>query len=102
MKPSRTAGKYWILATLTAAASLTAMAGSPRGGGNDDNTSRIQRGKDIVPPGVTLNLTGKHRGMVWLGSYLVNTGGCIDCHSRPTYSPGGDPFLGQPERINAE
>jgi hypothetical protein len=62
----------------------------------------VKRGFDIVPPGVTLNLAGKNRQLVGLGSYIVNTSGCIDCHSHPTYSPGGDPFLGQPERINAE
>jgi hypothetical protein len=68
----------------------------------DDRDGRIQRGREIVPPGVILNLKGKHRGMVWLGSYIVNTSGCIDCHTHPTYSPGGDPFRAQPERVNAE
>jgi len=55
-----------------------------------------------LPPGVILNLKGKSRSMVWLGSYIVNTSGCIECHTHPAYSPGGDPFQGQPERVNAE
>jgi hypothetical protein len=89
----------WVaLALATAGASaLVAHAATL-----DDNDSRVQRGREIVPAGVVLNLQGKHRGMVWLGSYIVNTSGCADCHTHPTYSPGGDPFKGQPERINAE
>ncbi len=63
--------------------------------------SLIERGKQIVPPGVRLDLAGKNRPMVWLGSYIVNTSGCIDCHSHPTYLPGGDPFRGEPEVINS-
>jgi hypothetical protein len=80
--------------TGSAAADNTAMLG--------DTASRVVRGREIVPPGVILNLKGKSRSMVWLGSYIVNTGGCNDCHTHPSYSPGGDPFQGQPERVNAE
>ena len=49
-----------------------------------------------------LNLSEKNRFLVGLGSYIVNSSACIDCHSHPTYSSGGDPFKGEPERINAE
>lgn len=63
--------------------------------------SQIKRGFEIVPQGVALNLVGKNRALVGLGSYIVNTSGCIDCHSRPAYAPGGDPFKGQPEMVNA-
>jgi len=62
----------------------------------DDNDSRAQRGREIVPPGVILNLRGKQRNMVWLGSYVVNTSGCADCHTHPTYSPGGTPSRDNP------
>lgn len=62
---------------------------------------QIRRGYEIVPPGVKLNLQGKNRALVGLGSYIVNTSGCIDCHSHPSYLPGGDPFQGQGEIINA-
>ena len=71
--------------------------------GNDqgnDNQSRIQRGYEINP--VPLNLKGKNRALVGLGSYIVNTNGCNDCHTHPSYAPGHDPFLGQPEQINAD
>ena len=53
-----------------------------------------------MPPGVILNLAGKNRALVGLGSYIVNSGGCNDCHTHPSYLPTGDPFLGLPEMIN--
>src|SRR4051794_37409326 len=73
-------------------------------------SSQIQIGMDIAP--VRLDLTGKNRSLVGLGSYIVNAqGGCNDCHTwRSTtiapnfgsnYEEGGDPFLGQPEQIYA-
>ena len=40
--------------------------------------------------------------IIGLGSYIVNTGGCNDCHTNPSYVEGGDPFLGQPEQVNVE
>lgn len=64
----------------------------------DNDESLIQKGFDIAP--VPLNLKGKNRALVGLGSYIVNTGGCNDCHTNPSYAPGGDPFAGQPEQIN--
>lgn len=63
--------------------------------------SQIKRGVELVPPGVKLNLMGKNRLLVYLGSYIVNTSACIDCHSHPSYAPGGDPFQGQPEMIDS-
>ena len=75
--------------------------------------SQIQIGMNISP--VHLNLTGKNRSLVGLGSYIVNAqGGCNDCHTwrlttQPpdpnfgsNYEDGGDPFLGQPEQIYVE
>ena len=60
---------------------------------------RILRGFEIAP--VRLNLRGKNLALVGLGSYIVNgQGGCNDCHTAPPYAAGGDPFLGEPERIN--
>ena len=62
--------------------------------------SRIAIGFRIAP--VELNTRGKNRVLVGLGSYLVNAGGgCNDCHTHPSYAPGGDPFKGEPEVINA-
>ena len=62
--------------------------------------SEVQRGLAIAP--VELNLRGKNRSLVAKGSYIVNAqGGCNDCHTFPSYAPGGDPFKGEPEQINA-
>jgi hypothetical protein len=62
-------------------------------------SSRIKQGFNIAP--VTLNLKGKNRALVGLGSYLVNAaGGCNDCHTNPSYAPGGNPFSGEPKQIN--
>ena len=63
--------------------------------------SPIQQGRDIAP--VPLNTRGLNPALVRLGSYIVNAqGGCNDCHTAPPYAPGGDPFLGQPEVVNAD
>jgi len=67
---------------------------------DEHSESQIKRGFEIVPQGVHLNLAGKNRALVGLGSYLVNTSGCNDCHTHPEYLPGNNPFLGQPEMIN--
>lgn len=62
--------------------------------------ARIQRGFAIAP--VPLSLRGKDLALVGLGSYLVNAaGGCNDCHTNPSYAADGNPFQGQPTKINA-
>jgi hypothetical protein len=68
---------------------------------DDETESKIQRGFAIAP--VPLNLQGKNRALVGLGSYLVNgAGDCNGCHSGPSgeYAAGGDPFQGQPAVVN--
>jgi hypothetical protein len=61
--------------------------------------SRVAVGYRISP--VELRLRGKNRFLVGLGSYLVNAGGgCNDCHTHPSFAPGGDPFKGESEIIN--
>src|SRR5215510_5025390 len=61
--------------------------------------SRVAVGYRINP--VELRLRGKNRFLVGLGSYLVNAGGgCNDCHTHPSFAPGGDPFQGETEIIN--
>lgn len=73
----------------------------PTSAARADDESRIRRGFEIAP--VPLNLQGHNRALVGLGSYIVNAqGGCNDCHTRPSYASGGDPFFGQPKQINAE
>jgi hypothetical protein len=74
---------------------------APANGEGDAEAARIFRGYQIAP--VPLKLRGRNRSLVGLGSYIVNAqGGCNDCHTNPPYEPGGDPFLGQPERINVD
>ena len=68
----------------------------------DDQESRIERGFDIAP--VPLNLEGKNRPLVGLGSYLVNAiAGCNDCHSAgpsTQFVAGGNPyFVSRPRSI---
>jgi len=66
----------------------------------DPEAARILRGFQIAP--VHLNLRGKDRNMVGLGSYIVNAqGGCNDCHTNPPWAPGGDPYQGEPKKVNA-
>jgi hypothetical protein len=61
---------------------------------------RIDIGFEISP--VPVNLEGRNPRQVGLGSYLVNAAGaCNDCHTNPTYADGGNPYLGQPEQVNA-
>ena len=67
------------------------------GSGGDPETERILQGFKIAP--VHLNLRNKNRDLVGLGSYIVNAqGGCIDCHTNPSYAPGTIPSWGSPSR----
>jgi len=87
-----------------AAILLAAMLNSPprvKATGDDDdngNDSRIQRGLDIAP--VHLNLDGKNRALVGLGSYIVNAAvPCNECHGAGSalnqFLPGDNPYFGQ-------
>jgi hypothetical protein len=94
--------KLWGTGTIAAGALLAGLLlYSPQSKAADDNSeSRIQQGFAIAP--VPLNLKGKNRAEVGLGSYLVNAvGGCNDCHTNPPYAAGGDPFRGQAKQVNA-
>jgi hypothetical protein len=79
---------------------LVSASEDKAGGGNPEN-ERIVRGFQIAP--VPLNLRHRNRQLVGLGSYIVNAqGGCNDCHTNPPYAPGGDPYKGEPTKINAD
>jgi len=100
-------GKVFVMgATLTCTGLALAglLIGSPRGRAQDqgnNSDSRIEDGFEIAP--VPLNLVGKNPALVGLGSYIVNTEGCNDCHSAgpPTqYARGGNPFFGQSKKVN--
>jgi hypothetical protein len=72
------------------------------GDGRGDD-SRIRQGFAIAP--VPLNLKGKNCSLVGLGSYLVNTNECVDCHTHGArgdswFLPGGNPFKGEPKKVN--
>ena len=85
-----------------AAVAMGARGDGERSGGSGDE-SRIRRGFDVTP--VHLDLRGKNRARVGLGSYLVNAvGGCNDCHTCPTYAPGAahNPFIGGDGMLNAQ
>jgi hypothetical protein len=93
-------GKTVFLVLLAGALSVVLMAVSQedkvRGNSESD---RALRGLNIAP--VHLNLRGKDRTQVGLGSYIVNAqAGCNDCHTNPPFAPGGDPYQGEPIQIN--
>lgn len=97
--------RYPSLLTLAAALLGVAAAvfaggdgGRPDGRHNADE--RVRVGFKLSP--VPLILRGRNLELLGLGSYLVNTGGCGECHTHPAFVPGGNPFLGQAEVINTE
>ncbi|MEO5897005.1 MAG: cytochrome C [Vicinamibacterales bacterium] len=99
--------RYRITGTMLVFASLflvsvavkTQGRGNSANSNNDNDSSKIQIGFTIAP--VPLNMAGKNPALVGLGSYIVNSqADCAGCHSTPTYAPGGDPHLGQPEQIS--
>ncbi len=67
----------------------------------DPNTeSRIQVGLAIAP--VELDLHGKNRALVGMGSYIVNAqAACNDCHTCPSFAPGHNPFAGGDGQVNS-
>ena len=85
-------------------ATVTIISNSPlKGDDNDRNRGdreredegelEVQTGFRIIPPNIKLNLKGKDIELVGLGSYIVNAqGGCNDCHTCPSYTPGHNPF----------
>ncbi len=65
-----------------------------------DEKMKIRIGAQIAP--VPLKLSRRDSNTVYLGSYIVNAvAGCNDCHTNPSYAPGGNPYLGQPKAFNA-
>jgi hypothetical protein len=73
----------------------------------EDESSLVAQGFAIAP--VPLNLAGRDRNLVGLGSYLVNAiGDCNGCHSSGSpsslfiypYKAGGNPYFGQKEMLD--
>ena len=105
MTPKQVVRTAEAVAAIVAIILAGMLISSPRVRANEDDTSesRIQQGFEIAP--VPLNLAGKNRALVGLGSYLVNAVGiCNGCHNPGPgdneFAPGGNPFFGQPKKIN--
>lgn len=62
---------------------------------HESDESKIQHGYAIAP--VPLNLAGKNRALVGLGSYIVNgVADCNGCHTnspQTEFTPSGNPYL---------
>ena len=78
---------------------------SPRVHADDnDEAEKVQIGFQIAP--VKLNLAGKNRTLVGLGSYIVNgANDCNACHNSGAppnfeYLPGRNPYANQPKMLN--
>ena len=83
---------------ITAVVLIAALLTSSAQERDNASESQIQKGFSIAP--VHLNLQGKNRALVGMGSYLVNaTSGCNDCHTSPSYAD--NPFGGDPGVVNA-
>jgi hypothetical protein len=79
------------------------LVSSPRGEADDNDSFKVNEGLELSP--VPLNLAGKDRNLVGLGSYIVNAQAiCNDCHSlfppppglSTEYTPTGNPYLLSP------
>jgi hypothetical protein len=83
------------------ATSAISRANDERATDWDGDRARVKSGYEIAP--VPLDTRGKNRVLIGLGSYIVNAqSSCNDCHTHPSFVPGGDPYQGQPEVINTE
>ena len=82
----------------------SAKNGPPVRTPSEVDASRIQAGFNYAKSqGITLDLSGKNRALVGLGSYLVNAvGGCNDCHTEPPYTEDPYASLGAPKQINLD
>lgn len=71
-----------------------------------DEIRQILRGYEIIfeifPKKTKLNFAGKDWALVGLGSYLVNSTGCNDCHTHPNYADNHNPYMGQPKQLNTD
>ena len=102
----KTIGSFAAVALVLLVGILTTSRHGQASGHNagDDEASKIQQGFAIAP--VPLNLHGKNRALVGLGSYIVNAqGDCNGCHNagpETEFAPGGNPYFGQPTKINPD
>jgi hypothetical protein len=91
----------FVVGTATVTKSSSAGRAAQNQGFSDSQIEQAEIGLALSPVPLSQIGIGRGRILVGLGSYLVNTGGCNDCHTNPSYLDGHDPFKGQPEQINA-
>ena len=104
--------KRTVLVLLAGLALGDVLIGAPPGRAGDkdkddkdNDESRIKRGFEIAPV-KPLNLRGKNRELVGLGSYIVNAvADCNGCHFAPVtpsspFLPGFDPYQGEPKKVD--
>jgi len=91
--------------TFAVVVAIGSLCGTARALADDDGEqSKVRIGLEIAP--VPLNLAGKNRALVGLGSYLVNVvDHCNTCHSAgpaTEFAKGGNPYFkgNQPTVIN--
>ncbi|HVT60080.1 MAG TPA: cytochrome C [Thermoanaerobaculia bacterium] len=78
----------------------TDMADQEKAEAVDSDVIRSAEGFRLSPVPIRGHSAPLHE-LVGLGSYLVNTvGDCSGCHTSPAFVPGGDPFHGQPTKVN--
>lgn len=96
------AAAFLAVALMGLLSSPTRVKATPGDDRDDHDASKIRIGYDVAP--VRLDLAGKDWALVGLGSYLVNVqAACNDCHSagpQTQYVPGGNPYFGQPAKVN--
>lgn len=102
--------KNAVATAVVAIAIAVTLGSATRLEGQDNNSynndPRVEQGFTIAP--VPLNLAGKDRNLVGLGSYIVNSSGaCNSCHTSGApplyvypYASGGNPYFGQPQKID--
>ena len=103
MTTNHQAARVAIVAALSmiAAGAAFGLLRDAKADDDGDHDPRVRRGFEIAP--VPLNLAGKNRELVGLGSYLVNVFDCNGCHSAgpPTeFARGGNPYFDQPKVVN--
>lgn len=93
-------------AAITTVVATGLIVGSQHGRAESDDSEESQIRIGLKIAAVPLNLNGKNRSLVGLGSYIVNAqGDCNACHNggpgNHQFLPGGNPFFGQhPTMIN--
>ena len=99
---SRSIAKFFFVsaASLALVFALTSVKAPRVTAADDDTNSKIKIGFEIAP--VPLNLKGRNKAMVGLGSYIVNAqADCNGCHTSGgppnfNYAAGFNPYFDLP------